>query len=51
MKLRRGSDRGKNLATILDMNLRPKAIVPILGAVVGAAAGLAFYIFIGCDSG
>jgi hypothetical protein len=33
------------------MDLRPKSIIPILGAVVGALGGLAFYLFYGCDSG
>lgn len=31
--------------------LKPHPIVPALGALVGAAAGFAFYWFIGCDSG
>jgi hypothetical protein len=31
--------------------LRPNRLRPILGALVGAAAGFAFYVFYGCDSG
>jgi hypothetical protein len=31
--------------------LRPSRLRPILGTVAGAAAGFAFYIFFGCDSG
>lgn len=31
--------------------LRPRRIVPVLGALAGAAAGFAYYWFIGCDSG
>ncbi len=31
--------------------LRPRRIVPVIGAIVGAAAGFAFYWFYGCDSG
>lgn len=31
--------------------LRPRRIVPVIGTIVGAAAGFAFYVFFGCDSG
>jgi hypothetical protein len=31
--------------------LRPRRLVPVLGTLVGAAAGFAFYWFFGCDSG
>jgi len=33
------------------VSLRPKAIVPILGAVLGGAAGFAYYLFVGCKTG
>jgi hypothetical protein len=33
------------------MSLRPRAIVPVLGTLIGGVAGLAYYLFIGCDSG
>lgn len=33
------------------MRLRPHPLVPILGAVLGGAAGFAYYLFIGCKSG
>ena len=31
--------------------LRRGPALPILGAVLGAAAGYAYYVFFGCDSG
>ena len=31
--------------------LRPSRWLPVAGAVLGAAAGFAFYWFFGCDSG
>jgi hypothetical protein len=31
--------------------LRPRPLVPVIGTLVGAAAGFAFYWFLGCDSG
>ncbi len=31
--------------------LRPRRLVPVLGTFVGAAAGYAYYVFLGCDSG
>jgi hypothetical protein len=31
--------------------LRPSRPRPILGTIAGGAAGLAFYILFGCDSG
>jgi hypothetical protein len=31
--------------------IRPRPLVPIIGTLVGAAAGFAFYWFFGCDSG
>jgi hypothetical protein len=31
--------------------LRAPRWIPIVGAIVGAAAGFAFYVFYGCDSG
>jgi hypothetical protein len=31
--------------------LRPRPWKPIVGAIVGAAAGYAYYVFFGCDSG
>jgi len=33
------------------MSLRPRPLLPIIGAVVGGAAGFAYYFFIGCKSG
>jgi hypothetical protein len=33
------------------MRLRPRPLVPILGTVLGGAAGFAYYLFIGCKSG
>jgi hypothetical protein len=33
------------------MRLGPNPLVPILGAVLGGAAGFAYYLFIGCKSG
>lgn len=34
-----------------DLRLRPRRWVPIVGTLVGAAAGFAYYWFYGCDSG
>jgi hypothetical protein len=31
--------------------LRPRPWLPIAGAILGGAAGFAFYYFYGCDSG
>lgn len=31
--------------------LRPSRLRLIIGTIVGAGAGFAFYIFFGCDSG
>jgi hypothetical protein len=31
--------------------LRPTWLWPTVGTIVGAAAGFAFYVFYGCDSG
>jgi len=31
--------------------LRRSATLPIIGAVIGAGAGFAYYWFFGCDSG
>lgn len=31
--------------------LRPGRLLPVIGTLAGAAAGLAFYWFYGCDSG
>jgi hypothetical protein len=31
--------------------LRPGPLRPVLGALLGGAAGFAFYWFYGCDSG
>ncbi|MDQ3365075.1 MAG: hypothetical protein M3680_06580 [Myxococcota bacterium] len=31
--------------------LRPRRLLPVAGALLGAAAGFAFYYFHGCDSG
>jgi hypothetical protein len=31
--------------------LRPRPYLPIAGAVLGAAAGFAYYWYFGCDSG
>ena len=31
--------------------MRPSPIVPIVGALIGALGGFAFYVFFGCDSG
>ena len=31
--------------------LRPNRVRPVIGTVLGAAAGFAFYLFFGCDSG
>ena len=33
------------------MSLRRPPLVPILGAVLGGAAGFAYYLFVGCKSG
>jgi hypothetical protein len=33
------------------MSLRPSPLVPVLGALLGGAAGFAYYLFIGCKSG
>ncbi len=34
-----------------DVRLRPHRLRPILGTLAGAAAGFAYYWFLGCDSG
>ena len=34
-----------------EPRLRPRAIVPVIGTVLGAAAGFAYYYFFGCESG
>jgi hypothetical protein len=31
--------------------VRPSRLLPVIGTLVGAAAGFAFYWFYGCDSG
>ena len=33
------------------MNLRPSRMAPVLAAMLGGAAGFAYYWFIGCKSG
>jgi hypothetical protein len=47
------SDAGQLGATGYDpvVDLRPRAIVPILGAIIGGLAGVAYYFFVGCHSG
>jgi hypothetical protein len=37
--------------TTTTIRLRPRPYLPILGAVVGAALGFAYYWYYGCDSG
>jgi hypothetical protein len=33
------------------MNLKPRPLVPVFAAMLGGAAGFAYYWFIGCKSG
>jgi hypothetical protein len=33
------------------MRLRPSPLFPILGALVGAGAGVAYFFLVGCRSG
>jgi hypothetical protein len=48
----RRTDRVCYVWTVPDLPPRSlKRYLPVLGAVVGASAGFAYYWFYGCDSG
>lgn len=58
VQVRSGRSPGRGRATLRTMDdesppprLRPRPWLPIAGAILGGAAGFAFYYFYGCDSG